>query len=132
MKQTDIEAILTPTTHVADILIAHLEETGTLPIFVIEELDRASSDTVLSDFFDGNQSCFQGERGILALTYTFGEPIKETVTSSVSILSTVEIYHGVTTQEDAEKIIHSRAFLGVFQVQKREKATIKAVSMRVY
>jgi len=130
LKQTDIETILASTTidtrHVADILINRLEETGTLPIFVIDELDKVSSDTLLSDFFDGNQSWFQGKRGIMALTYTFGESIKETVTSSVRRLSTVEMYPGVTTQEDAEKIIHSRAFLGISQIQKKEKTAIEA------
>jgi len=130
LKQTDIEAILTSTTidirHVADILVDRLEETGTLPIFVIDELDKVSSDTLLSDFFDGNQSWFQGKRGIMALTYTFGESIKETVASSVRRLSTVEMYSGVVTQEDAENIIRPRAFLGISQIQKNEKTAIEA------
>lgn len=34
------------------------------------------------------------------------------------------MYEGVTTQEDAERIIHSRAFLGISQIQKKEKAAI--------
>jgi Cdc6-like AAA superfamily ATPase/predicted transcriptional regulator len=131
LKQTDIESILTSTTidstHVADILINRLEETGALPIFVIDELDKVASDTLLSDFFDGNQSWFQGKRGILALTYTFGESIKKTVTSSVRRLSTVEMYQGVTTQEEVEKIIRSRAFLGISQIQKEENAAIQAI-----
>ncbi len=129
LKQTDIETILTSTTidtrNVADILINRLEETETSLIFVIDELDKVNSDTVLSDFFDGNQSWFQGKRGILSLTYTFGESIKETVASSVRRLSTIEKYPGVTTQKDAEKIIHSRAFLGISQIQENEKNVIK-------
>ena len=129
LKQTDIETIITSTTidtrHVADILVGRLEEAGTLPIFVIDELDKVSSDTLLSDFFDGNQSWFQGKRGILSLTYTFGESIKETVASSVRRLSTVEIFPGVTTQKDAGKIIHSRALLGISQIQKNEKIAVK-------
>jgi len=129
LQQTDIETILTSTTidakYVADILTDRLEETGALPIFVIDELDKVSSDTLLSDFFDGNQAWFQGRRGIMALTYTFGESIKETVASSVRRLSTVEMYPGVTTQRDAEKIIHSRAFLGISQMQKKEKIAME-------
>jgi Cdc6-like AAA superfamily ATPase/DNA-binding MarR family transcriptional regulator len=125
LKQTDIEAILTSTTidakQVAGILTSRLEEAGATPVFVIDELDKVSSDTLLSDFFDGNQSWFQGKRGMLSLTYTFGESIKETIVSSVRRLSTVEMYPGVITQRDAEKIIHSRAFLGISQLQKNEK-----------
>ena len=45
--------------------------------------------------------------------------------SSVRRLSTVEMYPGVTTQEDAEKIIYSRAFLGISQIEKNEKAAIE-------
>jgi len=124
-RQTDIQSILTSTTidarHAADILIYRLEEEGVFLIFAIDELDKVSSDTLLSDFFDGNQSWFQGKQGILALTYTFGESIKETITSSVRRISTVEMYPGVTTQEDAERIIHSRAYLGISQIQKSEE-----------
>jgi len=131
LKQSDIETILTSTAidarHVADVLIRRLEETDALPIFVIDELDKVSSDTLLSDFFDGNQSWFQGKRGIMALTYTFGESIRETVTSSVRRLSTIETYPGVIAQGDAEKIIHSRALLGISQVQKSEKMAIETV-----
>jgi Cdc6-like AAA superfamily ATPase len=125
LKQKDIESILSSTTidirYVADILVKRLEKDGGLPIFVIDELDKVSSDTLLSDFFDGNQSWFQGKRGILSLTYTFGESIKESVTSSVRRLATVEIYPGVISQDDSEKIIHSRAFLGFSQIEKKEK-----------
>lgn len=130
LKQPDIETILasktTDTRHVADILIDHIEKAGTLAIFAIDELDKVNSDTLLSDFFDGNQTWFQGKRGIMSLTYTFGESIKETVTSSVRRLSEVEMYPGVTRQEDAERIIQSRAFLGISQIQKNEKTAIEA------
>lgn len=126
LHKPDIESLLTSTVtdtkHAADILISQLEKDGVVPIFVIDELDKVNSDTILSDFFDGNQSWFQGKQGIIALTYTFGESIKETITSSVRRLSTVEMYHGVTKIEDAEKIIHSRAFLGISQICKNEKA----------
>jgi len=123
-RQTDIQSILTSTTidikHVADILTYRLEEEGVSLLFAIDELDKVSSDTLLSDFFDGNQSWFQGKKGILALTYTFGESIKETIASSVRRISTVEMYPGITRQEDAEKIIYSRAYLGISQIQKSE------------
>jgi DNA-binding MarR family transcriptional regulator len=129
LNQPDIETILTSTKidtrHVVDILIHRLEEAGTLPVFAIDELDKVSSDTLLSDFFDGNQSWFQGKRGVIALTYTFGEAIKETTTSSVRRLSTVETFPGVVKQEDAEKIIYSRAFMGLSQIQKQEKRAIE-------
>jgi hypothetical protein len=126
LHKPDIESILasteTDTRHAVDILIRYLEESGACLVFSIDELDKAPSDTLLSDFFDGNQAWFQGKQGIISLTYTFGESIKETVASSVKRFSTVEMYRGVTKLEDAENIILSRAFLGVSQVCQNEKA----------
>jgi DNA-binding MarR family transcriptional regulator len=129
LKKPDIESILTSTLtdtkHAADILISHLEKSGTFPVFVIDELDKVNSDTILSDFFDGNQSWFQGKQGIISLTYTFGESIKEAVASSAKRVSTVEMYAGVTRLEDAETIIHSRALQGISQICPTEKAAIE-------
>lgn len=131
LHKPDIESILaskdTDTRHVVDILIRHLEETGASLVFVIDELDKVNSDTLLSDFFDGNQAWFQGKQGIISLTYTFGESIKETVASSVKRFSAVEMYNGVTKLEDAENIILSRAFIGVSQICQNEKTTNEVI-----
>ncbi|MGD0451476.1 MAG: winged helix-turn-helix domain-containing protein [Candidatus Bathyarchaeia archaeon] len=127
LHKPDIESILsstqTDTRYVVDILIRHLEESGACLVFSIDELDKVPSDTLLSDFFDGNQAWFQGKQGIISLTYTFGESIKETVASSVKRFSTVEMYNGVTKLDDAENIILSRAFLGVSQTCPDGKTT---------
>lgn len=122
LKSPDIESLLSSTTidmrYAAEALINRMEAEGAFPIFVIDELDKATSDTLLADFFDGNQSWFQGKSVILSLTYTFGESIKESTTSSIRRLATVETYQGITTQKDAEKIIRSRALLGVSQIHR--------------
>jgi len=129
LEKPDFESILTSTLtdtkHAVDILISHLEKSGTFPVFVIDELDKVKSDTILSDFFDGNQSWFQGKQGIISLTYTFGESIKEAAASSAKRVSTVEMYTGVTKLEDAQIIIHSRAFQGISQICPTEKASIE-------
>lgn len=129
LHKPDIESILasteTDTRHAVDILIRHLEESGQCLVFSIDELDKVPSDTLLSDFFDGNQAWFQGKQGIISLTYTFGESIKDTVASSVKRFSTVEKCSGVTKLEDAENVILYRAYLGVSQVCKDEKSQTK-------
>ena len=127
LHKPDIESILSSSDadarHAVDILIRHLEENGAFFVYVIDELDKVSSDTLLSDFFDGNQAWFQGKQGIISLTYTFGESVKEAVASSVKRLATVEMYNGITKFQDAEDIILSRAFLGVSQTCESEKKT---------
>jgi DNA-binding MarR family transcriptional regulator len=131
LNKPNIESIITSKDldirHVSEMLISELIEDKCIPIFAIDELDKMSSDTLLSDFFDGNQSWFQGKRGIITLTYTFGESMKEATTSSVRRLSKVETYPGVTKYEDAEKILHTRAFIGVSQIQKHEKIATETV-----
>ena len=131
LGQQDIQRILTSTSidirQSSEILINRLEERGLIPVFVIDELDKVVQDTLLSDFFDGNQSWFQGRRGVIALTYTFGESVREAVASSVRRISTVEVYPGITEYEDAMRIIHSRALLGISQIQKDEASTKNVV-----
>ena len=131
LGQQDIQRILTSTTidirRSSETLINRLEEKEITPIFVIDELDKVIRDTLLSDFFDGNQSWFQGRRGVIALTYTFGESVKEAVASSARRISTVEVYPGITREEEAARIIHSRAFLGISQIKKDETTTKNVV-----
>jgi Cdc6-like AAA superfamily ATPase len=131
VHKPDIESILSSTDtdarHAVDILIRHLEENGAFLVYVIDELDKVNSDTLLSDFFDGNQAWFQGKQGIISLTYTFGESVKEAVASSVKRLATVEMYNGVTKLQDAEDIILSRAYLGVSQTCESEKETKEVI-----
>jgi hypothetical protein len=131
MGQQDIQGILTSTTidirQSSETLINRLEEKGLTPIFVIDELDKVIQDTLLSDFFDGNQSWFQGRRGVIALTYTFGESVRESIASSVRRISTVEVYPGITTEEDAARVIMSRASLGISQIQKDEATSLGIV-----
>ena len=130
LGQTNIQTILTSRAidirQASESLVNQLEEKGLTPVFAVDELDKVTHDTLISDFFDGNQSWFQGRRGVMALTYTFGESVRESVASSVRRLSTVEVYPGVTTEEDAARIIRSRAFLGISQIQKDEDASISA------
>ena len=127
LGQQNAQSVVTSTTidirQASESLIDRLDEMGIIPVFVIDELDKVVHDTLLSDFFDGNQSWFQGRGGAMALTYTFGESMKESVASSVRRISSIEVYPGITTEEDATRIIRSRAYLGISQVQKNEDAS---------
>jgi DNA-binding MarR family transcriptional regulator len=124
MKKPDIQALVTSRNvdvkHAADLLIERLSDEELVPVFAIDELDKVSNDMQLSDFFDGNQSWFQGKRVVVALTYTFGESVREAVASSIRRLATVEIYPGITSEADAERILRTRAYVGLSQVEKDE------------
>jgi len=88
----------------ATLLVDRLEDLDGDPIFVIDELDKVEDDAVLSDFFDGNQAWFQGRRGIISLSYTFGESLGKTLVTSASRISSIERFPGITSFEDAAEI----------------------------
>lgn len=125
LNQKEIEYLITSkdvdVQHSTDLLISYILERDVEPIFIIDELDKVRDDSILSDFFDGNQSWFMQKRVILSLSYTFGESIRSAVVSSVRRFSDVEPFQGVLSIEDASKIILSRAFVGLSQLIKDEK-----------
>jgi len=125
VNKADVQTIITSkdldVKQAADLLINRLTDVGLVPVFAIDELDKVSHDTLLSDFFDGNQSWFQSKRVVVALTYTFGESVRETVASSVRRLATVEMYPGITTESDAKQILKARAYVGLSQIEKDER-----------
>jgi Cdc6-like AAA superfamily ATPase len=110
----------------ATLLIDKLEDQGGKLVFIIDELDKVEDDTVLSDFFDGNQAWFQGKQGMISLSYTFGESLSKTLVTSASRISLIERFPGVTSSEDAAEIIRRRAELGLSQIEKSEEATKQA------
>lgn len=130
VKKPDIQSLITSRDldikQAVDLLINRLTDEGLVPVFAIDELDKISNDTLLSDFFDGNQSWFQGKRVVVALTYTFGESVREAVASSFRRLASVEMYPGITTDADTERILRSRIYVGLSQVEKDENAALKA------
>ena len=130
IKKPDVQSLLSSKDYdvkqSAELLLEHLSDEGVDPIFTIDELDKVNSDVLLSDFFDGNQSWFQGKKTAVTLTYTFGESVKETAVSSIKRLATVGMYPGVTSELDAERILQARAFVGISQVEKDEHAARKS------
>jgi len=130
VKEPDIETVLASkdldVKQASDLLIGHLTNAGLVPIFAVDELDKVSNDTLLSDFFDGNQSWFQGKSVVATLTYTFGEAVREAVASSIRRFASVETYPGVTNESDAERILRARTYVGVSQVEKDESMARKA------
>lgn len=111
----------------ATLLVDELDRLGARPIFVIDELDKVEHDTVLSDFFDSNQGWFQGKQGIISLSYTFGESLKETLVTSASRISSIERYEGITSFDDAAEIVRRRVGVGLSQIEKTEEATKQAI-----
>ena len=110
----------------ATLLIDKLEDEGGKLVFMIDELDKVENDTVLSDFFDGNQAWFQGKQGMISLSYTFGESLSKTLVTSASRISLIEGFPGITSSEDAAEIIRSRAELGLSQIKESEEAAAAA------
>jgi len=130
IKKPDIQSLLSSKDYdvkqSAEVLLDHVSDEGCEPIFAVDELYKVNSDMLLSDFFDGNQSWFQGKIIAATLTYTFGESVKETAVSSIKRLATVEMYPGITNELDAERILQTRAFVGISQVDKDEGAARKS------
>jgi Cdc6-like AAA superfamily ATPase len=110
----------------ATLLIDRLEAKGGKLLFIIDELDKVEDDTVLSDFFDGNQAWFQGKQGIISLSYTFGESLSKTLVTSASRISLIQSFPGIASLEDATDIIRRRVELGLSQIEKNEDATKEA------
>jgi len=114
----------------AMLLIDKLEEEGGKLVFMIDELDKVENDTVLSDFFDGNQAWFQGKQGMISLSYTFGKSLSKTLVTSASRISLIESFPGITSAEDAAEIIRSRMELGLSQI-KDSKETAEAAAAKI-
>jgi len=66
IKKPDIQSLLSSKDYdvkqSAELLLDHVSDEGGEPIFAVDELDKVNSDMLLSDFFDGNQSWFQGKK----------------------------------------------------------------------
>lgn len=110
----------------AALLIDRLEDFDGNPVFIIDELDKVENDTVLSDFFDGNQAWFQGKQGIISLSYTFGESLGKTLVTSASRVSRIKPFLGITSLDDAIEIVRRRVRLGLSQIEETEEAANKA------
>jgi hypothetical protein len=114
----------------ATLLVDRLEDQGGKLVFIIDELDKVEDDTVLSDFFDGNQAWFQGKQGMISLSYTFGESLSKTLVTSASRISLIQGFPGITSMDDAADIVRKRVELGLSQVERsEEKAKAAAAKM---
>lgn len=60
-----------------DFIIEQLKNNDVYPVFVIDELDKVHNDTILNEFFNGNQGWFQGKRTIISLSHTFGQSVEK-------------------------------------------------------
>jgi predicted transcriptional regulator len=121
----NIEALLTSKDvdleRASSILLEKLESDGKT-LFIIDELDKVKDDVILSDFFDGNQSWFQGRNAIISLSYTFGQALKDTLLVSASRISTIEPFPGIGSLTDAKDIIRRRVMLGLSQIEETEES----------
>ena len=123
--QKSIDALLSSphlnAQQMATILLDKLADSGGKPMFIIDELDKVENDAVLSEFFDANQAWFQGKQGMISLSYTFGEAMKQATLTSVSRISRIEKIPGTTSSEDAREVVRSRAVLGLSHIVRNEQ-----------
>jgi len=124
VKRPDVETMLASkefdAKQTAELLLNRMLDDGLVPVFAIDELDKVNDDAMLSDFFDGNQSWFQGKHIVTTLTYTFGESMRNALATSIRRFASVETYPGITSETDVEHILRVRAQVGVSQIERNE------------
>ena len=117
--------------YAVNFIIKELEDQGISPIFAIDELDKVTSDIMLSDFFDGNQGWFQGKRCIISLSYTYGQSLLDSSITSVSRFSSIKKIEGISTLSQFELILESRLLLGISEVESN-KNNVKKLATNIF
>ena len=110
-----------------DFILKELEKKNITPVFAIDELDKVTQDSFLTDFFNGHQGWFQNKRCIISLSLTYGKAMSVETMKSVKRFSSLVELDGITTEDHLKKIIKPRLLLGISDIERNEKNANKTV-----
>jgi predicted transcriptional regulator len=110
-----------------DFIVENLADSDIHPVFVIDELDKVPNDTMLSEFFNGNQVWFQGKRSIISLSHTFGQSVEKKIIESLGRFSQAQKIEGPTTVDQFKNVLYARLLLGISNVEPNESHAIQTV-----
>jgi len=110
-----------------DFIVERLADSDILPVFVIDELDKVPNDTMLSEFFDGNQGWFQGKRTIISLSHTFGQSVEKKIIESLGRFSQAQKIEGPTSAEQFKNVLYARLLLGISNIEPNESRAMQIV-----
>ncbi len=110
-----------------DFIVDKLTGSDVHPVFVIDELDKVPNDTMLSEFFNGNQGWFQGKRSIISLSHTFGQSVEKKIIESLGRFSQAQKIEGPTTTDQFKNVLYARLLLGVSNIEPNESRAIQTV-----
>lgn len=110
-----------------DFIVERLVDSDIYPVFVIDELDKVPNDTMLSEFFNGNQGWFQGKRTIISLSHTFGQSVEKKIIESLGRFSQAQKIEGPTSVDQFKNVLYARLLLGISNIEPNESRAMQTV-----
>jgi len=109
-------------------ILKELADRNIIPVFAIDELDKVPHDTMLTDFFNGQQGWFQDKICIIAISYTYGNSLNNLALTSAKRFSDLEFLEGVKTDVHLNEILNPRLLLGISDIEIKETKAKKTIN----